>query len=212
LRLPFRLPFFLAPRGAGSTVVPVAYVSWFSMGMLSKGLVGGPVTFALIISFMISSYKFEIFFASILDFCINVFRIGVDMSEDELRLNYENRYRDFTNDISPLTLMKKLTRVPSEKSYWALELSKAERQLRSLEIKKKRLIRDLSNKLNEKSPITLHKGTLNKIEESDNVEELTTVIDDVKMTIKQLERIYDCVKFVAKDFENILKFIQLQDG
>jgi hypothetical protein len=134
------------------------------------------------------------------------------MSEEELRLNYENRYREFTSDISPLTLMKKLSRVPSEKAYWALELSKAERQLRSLELKKKRLIKDLSSKLNQMSPVTLHKVTINKIEESDSVEELTTTIEDMKLTIKQLERIYDCVKFTAKDFENILKFIQLQEG
>jgi hypothetical protein len=134
------------------------------------------------------------------------------MSEEELRLNYENRYREFTNDISPLTLMKKLSRVPSEKAYWALELSKAERQLRSLELKKKRLIKDLSSKLNQMSPVTLHKVTINKIEESDSVEELTSAIEDMKLTIRQLERIYDCVKFTAKDFENILKFIQLQEG
>ncbi len=134
------------------------------------------------------------------------------MSEEELRLNYENRYREFTSDISPLTLMKKLSRVPSEKAYWALELSKAERQLRSLELKKKRLIKDLSSKLNQMSPVTLHKVTINKIEESDSVEDLTSTIEDVKLTIRQLERIYDCVKFTAKDFENILKFIQLQEG
>jgi hypothetical protein len=134
------------------------------------------------------------------------------MSEEELRLNYENRYREFTSDISPLTLMKKLSRVPSEKAYWALELSKAERQLRSLELKKKRLIKDLSSKLNQMSPVTLHKVTINKIEESDSVEELTSTIEDMKLTIRQLERIYDCVKFTAKDFENILKFIQLQEG
>ena len=54
--------------------------------------------------------------------------------------------------------------------------------------------------------------TLDKIEESHDVEEINLQIEELKLNFKQLERIYDCVKYIAKDFENIIKFIQLQEG
>lgn len=132
------------------------------------------------------------------------------MSQQNIRLKYEQRLTLFANDINILTLGDKLNQVPGEKSYWANELSKTEQALRSLELKKKKLIRELSKKLLDNSPVKLNKSTFDKIEESENVEELNEQIEDMKLTVKQLERIYETIKYSAKDFENILKFHQLE--
>ena len=132
------------------------------------------------------------------------------MSQQNIRLKYEQRLTLFATDINVMTLGDKLNQVPGEKSYWANELSKVEQSLRGLEMKKKKLVKNLSKKLLDNSPVKLNKSTFDKIEESESVEELTEEIEDMKLTIKQLERIYETIKYSAKDFENILKFHQLE--
>jgi hypothetical protein len=132
------------------------------------------------------------------------------MSQQNIRLKYEQRLTLFATDINVMTLGDKLNQVPGEKSYWANELSKAEQSLRGLEMKKKKLVKNLSKKLLDNSPVKLNKSTFDKIEESESVEELTDEIEDMKLTVKQLERIYETIKYSAKDFENILKFHQLE--
>jgi predicted RNase H-like nuclease (RuvC/YqgF family) len=111
-----------------------------------------------------------------------------------------------------LSLADKLNQVPGEKSYWANVLSETEQEIKSLERKKKYIIKTLQKKLIDNSEIKINKSTLDKIEESQDVEEINLQIDELKLNFKQLERIYDCVKYIAKDFENIIKFIQLQEG
>jgi len=132
------------------------------------------------------------------------------MSQQNIRLKYEQRLTLFATDINVMTLGDKLNQVPGEKSYWANELSKVEQSLRGLEMKKKKLVKNLSKKLLDNSPVKLNKSTFDKIEESESVEELTDEIEDMKLTVKQLERIYETIKYSAKDFENILKFHQLE--
>jgi len=132
------------------------------------------------------------------------------MSQQNIRLKYEQRLTLFATDINVMTLGDKLNQVPGEKSYWANELSKVEQSLRGLEMKKKKLVKNLSKKLLDNSPVKLNKSTFDKIEESESVEELTEEIEDMKLTVKQLERIYETIKYSAKDFENILKFHQLE--
>lgn len=134
------------------------------------------------------------------------------MINSDKRKFYAKKYSDFATNIDMLSLADKLNQVPGEKSYWANVLSETEQEIKALEQKKKHLIKSLQKKLIDNSEIKINKSTLDKIEESHDVESLNLEIEELKLNFKQLERIYDCVKYIAKDFENILKFIQLQEG
>lgn len=134
------------------------------------------------------------------------------MNNSEKRKFYAKKYAEFATNIDMLSLADKLNQVPGEKSYWANVLSETEQEIKSLERKKKYIIKTLQKKLIDNSEIKINKSTLDKIEESQDVEEINLQIDELKLNFKQLERIYDCVKYIAKDFENIIKFIQLQEG
>lgn len=132
------------------------------------------------------------------------------MTNSEKRKFYTKKYTDFASNIDLLTLGEKLNRVPGEKSYWANTLSETEQEIKNLELKKKYAVKNLQQNLIKKSEVSLNKSTLDKVQD-DDVEILNLKIEDLKLNVKQLERIYDCVKYIAKDFENILKFIQLQE-
>ena len=133
------------------------------------------------------------------------------MNNSEKRKFYTKKYTDFASNIDLLNLGEKLNRVPGEKSYWANTLSETEQEIKNLELKKKYTVKKLQQNLINKSEVGLNKSTLDKVQDND-VEILNLKIEDLKLNLKQLERIYDCVKYIAKDFENIIKFIQLQEG
>lgn len=132
------------------------------------------------------------------------------MNNSEKRKFYTKKYTEFASNIDLLTLGEKLNQVPGEKSYWANTLSETEQEIRNLELKKKYTVKNLQQNLINKSEVGLNKSTLDKVQNND-VEILNLKIEDLKLNLKQLERIYDCVKYIAKDFENIIKFIQLQE-
>jgi hypothetical protein len=122
------------------------------------------------------------------------------------------RYRDFVSDINDLTLRDKLNQVPSEKAYWAQILSDYEKALYKLQVKQKTIIKDLSAKLIEKSPVNLTKSVLDGVKDDASLDGINSDIHELELAIKHFSRIYENVKYIAKDFENILKYKQLQDS
>lgn len=134
------------------------------------------------------------------------------MSQSDKRKVLGERYKTFSSKISVLTLGDKLNQVPGEKAFWAMTLSEAEAELRSLEIQKNNIVKELQKKVIEQSQVNLTKNVLNNLKNDELLADLNNEIDELKLTIKYVDRIYDCVKYIAKDFENILKFLQLQEG
>lgn len=122
------------------------------------------------------------------------------------------RYKDFVSNINDLSLRDKLNQVPSEKAYWAQILFDYEKELYKLQIKQKQTIKDLSAKLIEKSPVSLSKTILDNVKNDPYLDEINANIQEMELAIKHFTRIYENVKYMAKDFENILKYKQLQDS
>ncbi len=121
------------------------------------------------------------------------------------------RYKDFVSNINDLTLRDKLNQVPSEKAYWAQILFDYEKALYKLQSKQKQMIKDLSAKLIEKSPVSLSKTILESVKNDASLDAINSDIQETELAIKHFTRIYENVKYMAKDFENILKYKQLQD-
>lgn len=123
-----------------------------------------------------------------------------------------NRYRDFVSEINDLTLRDKLNQVPSEKAFWAMVLSDYERALAKLETKKTKMVKALSDKVINKSPVALSKVTIDNIKNDDSLSEVNEYIDELKLCVNLFSKVYDNIKYIARDFENILKYKQLQDS
>jgi hypothetical protein len=122
------------------------------------------------------------------------------------------RYKDFVSNINDITLRDKLNQVPSEKAYWAQILSDYEKALYKLQATQKSMIKDLSKKLIEKSPVSLTKSILDNVKDDTSLDNINSHIQELEIAIKHFSRIYENVKYIAKDFENILKYKQLQDS
>lgn len=122
------------------------------------------------------------------------------------------RYKDFVSDINDLTLRDKLNQVPSEKAYWAQILSDYERTLHKLQTQLKIKIREKSASLIANAPVSLSKNIVDKVKEDPDLDAINHSIQRIELDIKNFGRIYENIKYIAKDFENILKYKQLQDS
>ena len=140
------------------------------------------------------------------------------MSGEEERETFYKRYTVFSNGVSFMELQEKLERVPGEKSHWAYQLSKAETELYKLEKKKKGIIattRDKTIQQNSESnsPVSLNKSTLDKqISNTNAIIDIDEDIKQKKMTIDLLQNLYNCVQYIAKDFDNIIRYMALNEG
>lgn len=135
------------------------------------------------------------------------------MDQEARREAYWKRYQAFCDSARDLDITETLNQVPGVKSYWANELTKVEGELIKLERKKRELMDSLKKKLLEDSPVgSLNKGTLTKIEQSDAIILMNEEIKDLKLTVQHVERIYNCAQYCAKDFENILRYLSMQEG
>lgn len=138
-----------------------------------------------------------------------LFRISMSILNNTNEL--AKRYKDFVSNINDLSLRDKLNQVPSEKAYWAQVLSDYEKVLYKLQVKQKNTIRELSADMIGKSPVSLTKTLLDRAKDDPSLDEINASIQEIELAIKTFSRIYDSVKYIAKDFENILKYKQLQD-
>jgi len=134
------------------------------------------------------------------------------MDQVEYRNKLIARYSEFSGNINVLTLGDKLNKIPGEKSFWALALSKCELDLKKLETRRSKMLQDLQKKVIDASPVNLTKVALDRIAGDSSLDPINLEIEELKTTVKFLERIYDCVKYISKDYENILKFMQMQEG
>lgn len=134
------------------------------------------------------------------------------MANLEQRESLTKRYKDFVSNINDATLRDKLNQVPSEKAYWAQILSDYERALYRLQAKQKSIIKDLSNKIIEKSPVTLSKTILDSVKDDASLATINEDIQDLELSIKHFAKIYENMRYIGRDFENILKYKQLQDS
>lgn len=138
-----------------------------------------------------------------------LFRISMSILNNTNEL--AKRYKDFVSNINDLSLRDKLNQVPSEKAYWAQVLSDYEKALYKLQTKQKNTIRELSADMIGKSPVSLTKTLLDRAKDDPSLDEINASIQEIELAIKTFSRIYDNVKYIARDFENILKYKQLQD-
>lgn len=141
-----------------------------------------------------------------------------DMSGDDEREKYYKRYANFSNGVDFMQLQKKLEHVPGEKSHWAYQLSKAEVELYNLEKRKKYMIsttrdKTIQQNTDSNSPVSLNKSTLDKqISNTTAIIDIDEEIKQKKMTIDLLQNLYNCVQYIAKDFDNIIRFMALNEG
>jgi dTDP-4-amino-4,6-dideoxygalactose transaminase len=133
------------------------------------------------------------------------------MTVIQKREELSKRYKDFVSDINDLTLRDKLNQVPSEKAFWAMVLTDYERALAKLESKRDKMIKSLSNEIVGKAPVVLTKIALDNVKNDESLQEINENIQELKLCVSLFSKIYDNVRYIARDFENILKFKQLQE-
>jgi len=59
--------------------------------------------------------------------------------------------------------------------------------------------------------VVLTKIALDNVKNDDSLQEINENIQELKLCVSLFSKIYDNVRYIARDFENILKFKQLQE-
>jgi hypothetical protein len=128
------------------------------------------------------------------------------------RTEYNQRYLAFARNVgSELNMEDALKMVPEEKHYWITELIESKKSKLDITKRKKKLKEESIKREIEGGIVNLSKQTLDKIENTDKVQEINSALEELELTIEYLEYIVKNVSFIGNDIKNILTLRQLQE-
>lgn len=127
----------------------------------------------------------------------------------ELIKKYDEQYKEFT-DIDDFNIESRAKRVPAEKHFWANKLIDSKIEKYSLLKQKKKLKDKVIREIMSDSPVALDKKTLDKIDDTHELEDINEKIQEQEFLIEYLELLMKNVSFIAQDIKNIIMIKQLE--
>jgi hypothetical protein len=123
--------------------------------------------------------------------------------------DYRQQYTEFTK-INDMNLEQRTMRVPAEKHYWVERLIDAKR-LKFKLLKERKQLKDSNiKKAIAEGVVNLSKQTLDKLENTKEMEELDEKIQDQDLLIEYLDHVVKGITFIAQDIKNILTIKEMQ--
>lgn len=122
---------------------------------------------------------------------------------------YRQQYTEFTK-INDMNLEQRTMRVPAEKHYWVERLIDAKRlKFKLLKERKQQKDANIKKAINE-GVVNLSKQTLDKLENTKEIEELDEKLQDQELLIEYLEQVVKHITYIAQDIKNILTIKEMQ--
>lgn len=122
---------------------------------------------------------------------------------------YRQQYTEFTK-INDMNLEQRTMRVPAEKHFWVERLIEAKRlKFKLLKERKQQKDANIKKAINE-GVVNLSKQTLDKLENTKEIEELDEKIQDQELLIEYLEQVVRHITYIAQDIKNILTIKEMQ--
>lgn len=99
-----------------------------------------------------------------------------------------------------------------EKHWVIARLHDARDDKNKLMRKQKQMKKSLVEKVQEKSPVSVDKKLLDKIDESPQLENINDEIKDCEFLIKYLEDVVKMMTYISQDIKNCLDSIKMEQG
>lgn len=122
---------------------------------------------------------------------------------------YQQQYEEFSK-IDDFNIYEKSKKVPNEKHFWICRLIESEKEKYSLIKQKKRIKDDVIKKILRESPVTLDKKTLDKIDNSNEMEEINEKLIEIDFLIKYLDLVVKSITYIDQSFKNIINIKTLE--
>ena len=122
---------------------------------------------------------------------------------------YQKQYEEFTK-IDDFNMYERSKKVPNEKHFWICRLIESEKEKYSLIKQKKRIKDDVIKKILRESPVTLDKKTLDKIDNSNEMEEINEKLIEIDFLIKYLDLVVKSITYIDQSFKNIINIKTLE--
>ena len=123
--------------------------------------------------------------------------------------DYRKQYTEFTK-INDMNLEERTMHVPAEKHYWVERLIDAKRLKFKLQKERKQQKDANIKKAINEGVVNLSKQTLDKLENTKEIEELDEKIQDQELLIEYLEQVVRHITYIAQDIKNILTIKEMQ--
>lgn len=122
---------------------------------------------------------------------------------------YQKQYEEFTK-IDDFNMYERSKKVPNEKHFWICRLIESEKEKYSLIKQKKRIKDDVIKKILRESPVNLDKKTLDKIDNSNEMEEINEKLIEIDFLIKYLDLLVKSITYIDQSFKNIINIKTLE--
>ena len=123
--------------------------------------------------------------------------------------DYKKQYVEFSK-INDMNLEERTMRIPAEKHYWVDRLIDAKR-LKFKLLKERKLLKDANiKKAIAEGVVSLSKQTLDKLENTKDIEDIDEKIQEQELLIEYLDLIVKHITYIAQDIKNILTIKEMQ--
>lgn len=123
--------------------------------------------------------------------------------------DYKKQYVEFSK-INDMNLEERTMRIPAEKHYWVDRLIDAKR-LKFKLLKERKLLKDANiKKAIAEGVVSLSKQTLDKLENTKDIEDIDEKIQEQELLIEYLDLIVKHITYIAHDIKNILTIKEMQ--
>lgn len=122
---------------------------------------------------------------------------------------YSNEYKEFVN-IDDFNMEERVKKIPSQKHFWVARLIEAKQEKVNLHRKRAKQRHENIKKAKEEGIINFSKQTLDKLDQTKEIEEIDEKLEDINLLIEFLELTVKNVSFIAKDIQNIIDLRRLQ--
>lgn len=122
---------------------------------------------------------------------------------------YQNQYEEFSK-IDDFNIYEKSKKVPNEKHFWICRLIESEKEKYSLIKQKKKIKDDVIKKILRESPVNLDKKTLDKIDNSTEMDEINEKLIEIDFLIKYLDLVVKSITYIDQSFKNIINIKTLE--
>jgi hypothetical protein len=122
---------------------------------------------------------------------------------------YKQEYREFTK-ITDMNMEDRVMRVPSEKHLWVERLIDA-KKLKFKLLKERKQLKDANiKKAISEGIVNLSKQTLDKLENTTEIEEIDVKLQDMDLLIEYLDYVVKGITYIAQDIRNMISIKEMQ--
>jgi hypothetical protein len=123
--------------------------------------------------------------------------------------DYRKQYTEFAK-INDMNFEQRVMRVPAEKHFWVERLIDAKKlKFKLLDDRKKHMKVNVQKAISE-GVVTLSKQTLDKLENTSEIEEIDKKLQDQDLLIEYLEWVVKHITYIAQDIRNMLTLKEMQ--